>query len=117
MVRRTAFERGDIIRVCLNPTSGQELQGDFRPALVLSPKTFNQFGMTLIAPITQGGDFSRFAGFAVTLSGAGTNTQGVILVNMMRMMDVTARKAEKIEAAPASIVEEALMRLEAILER
>ena len=36
---------------------------------------------------------------------------------MMRMMDVTARKAEKIEAAPASIVEEALMRLEAILER
>ncbi len=117
MVKRSVFERGDIIRVCLNPTSGRELQGDFRPALVLSPKKFNELGMTLVAPITQGGDFSRFAGFAVTLSGAGTNTQGAILVNMIRMMDVTARKAEKIEAAPAAIVEEALMRLEAILER
>lgn len=117
MVKRIAFERGDIIRVCLNPTTGQELQGEFRPALVLSPKKFNQFGMTLVAPITQGGDFSRFAGFAVTLLGTGTNTQGVILVNMMRMMDLTARGAEKIEAAPSSIVEEVLMRLEAILER
>ncbi len=29
MVKRSVFERGDIIRVCLNPTSGRELQGDF----------------------------------------------------------------------------------------
>ena len=115
MVRHTVFERGDIIRVCLNPTTGRELQGDFRPALVLSLKKFNTLGMTLVAPITQGGDFSRFAGFAVTLSGAGTNTQGVVLVNMIRMMDLTARGAEKIENAPHIIVEDALMRLEAIL--
>ena len=63
MVRHTVFERGDIIRVCLNPTTGRELQGDFRPALVLSLKKFNTLGMTLVAPITQGGDFSRFAVF------------------------------------------------------
>lgn len=117
MVKRTSFDRGDIIRLCLNPTAGRELQGDFRPALVLSPQKFNALGMTLVAPITQGGDFSRYAGFAVTLSGTGTQTQGAVLVNMVRMMDVAARSAEKIETAPAVVVEEALMRLEAILER
>lgn len=119
MVKRVPFERGDIIRVCLNPTSGRELQGDFRPALVLSPQKFNALGMTLVAPITQGGDFSRVAGFAVTLLGTGTSTstQGVILVNMIRMMDVAARGAEKIETVPASVIDEVLVRLAAILER
>lgn len=117
MVKRVPFERGDIIRVCLNPTSGRELQGDFRPALVLTPQKFNALGMTLVAPITQGGDFSRFAGFAVTLLGTGTSTQGVVLVNMIRMMDVAARGAEKIETVPASVIDEVLARLDAILER
>ncbi|UAA39530.1 type II toxin-antitoxin system ChpB family toxin [Paraneptunicella aestuarii] len=110
------FERGDIVRVCLNPTSGKEVQGDFRPCLVLSPKSFNKLGITLIAPITQGGDFSRFKGFTVALMGAGTETQGVILVNAIRMVDLQARKAKKLEQTPANIVEEVLAILGAILE-
>lgn len=55
MVRRIKFERGDIVRVSLNPTPGKEQQGDFRPALVLSPAAFNALGVALVAPITQGG--------------------------------------------------------------
>ena len=30
------FDQGDIVRACLNPTAGNELQGDMRPCLVLS---------------------------------------------------------------------------------
>ena len=116
MVKRTTFNRGDIVRVNLNPTVGHEQQGDFRPALVLSPAAFNLMGVALVAPITQGGDFARYAGFAVPLSGSGPETQGVALVNMIRMMDLTARGAKKVEMAPDFVVEDALARLRAILE-
>jgi mRNA interferase ChpB len=116
MVRRARFDRGDIVRVSLNPTLGREQQGDFRPALVLSPAAFNALGVALVAPITQGGEFARFAGFAVPLSGSGTETQGVVLVNMIRMLDLEARGARKVERAPAEVVEDALARIQAILE-
>lgn len=116
MVRRVKFERGDIVRVCLNPVVGREQQGDFRPALVLSPSAFNALGVTMVAPITQGGDFARFAGFAVPLSGSGTETQGVALVNMTRAMDLEARGAKKVEVAPQFVVDDALARLHAIFE-
>lgn len=116
MVKRARFERGDIVRVCLNPTVGREQQGDFRPALVLSPAAFNALGVAMVAPISQGGDFARFAGFAVPLSGSGTETQGVALVNMLRAMDLEARGAKKIETAPQFVIDDALARLQAIFE-
>jgi mRNA interferase ChpB len=110
------FERGDIVRACLNPTSGNELQGDMRPCLVLSPKVFNKLGLTLIAPITQGDNVARFQGFSVALMGTGTQTQGVVLINGIRSVDLKARKAKKIESVPRDIVNEALAILDAILE-
>lgn len=110
------FERGDIVRVCLNPTAGCEIQSDFHPALVLSPKDFNRLGLTLVAPITQGGDFSRYAGFAVTLMGSGTKTQGAALVNMMRSVDLGERSAKFVEKAPDAVLDDALARLRAILD-
>ncbi|CEN55975.1 type II toxin-antitoxin system ChpB family toxin [Candidatus Methylopumilus turicensis] len=110
------FERGDVVRVCLNPTAGRETQGDFRPALVLSSAEVNDLGTAFIAPITQGGDFARFAGFAVSLTATGMETQGVVLVNMLRAVDLVARGAKKIEVAPAYVVEDALARLQAVFE-
>lgn len=110
------FERGDIVKACLNPTAGNELQGDVRPCLVLSPRAFNKLGLTLIAPITQGGNLARFKGFSVTLMGSGTETQGVILVNGVRSVDLNARKAKKIKSVSSEIVDEALAILNAILE-
>jgi mRNA interferase ChpB len=110
------FERGDVVRVCLNPTVGRETQGDFRPALVLSTAEMNNLGTAIIAPITQGGDFSRYAGFAVSLTGTGMDTQGVVLVNMIRSVDLASRGAKKIERAPQAIVDDALARLQAVFE-
>jgi mRNA interferase ChpB len=105
-----------VVRVCLNPTAGRETEGDFRPALVLSTAEMNQLGTAIIAPITQGGDFSRYAGFAVSLTGTGLDTQGVALVNMIRSVDLAARGAKKIERAPQAVIDDALARLQAIFE-
>ena len=114
--RHPHFERGDIVRVSFNPVSGKEMQGDMRPALVLSTRPFNQLGTALVAPITQGGNLARFAGFAVSLMGSGTETEGVILMNAVRTLDLAARHARKIEVAPDFVVEEALAKLRAIID-
>lgn len=110
------FERGDIVVVNLEPVVGREMQGERRPALVLTTKEFNALGDVLIAPITQGGDYARFAGFAVSLMNTGCKTQGVALVNKCRMMDLGARKAKKIEHVPQEVIDDALARLLALLE-
>jgi mRNA-degrading endonuclease toxin of MazEF toxin-antitoxin module len=85
-------ERGDIFHVDLNPIQGREQSGA-RYVSIVSTKTFNVLGTPLVCPITQGGDFARHAGFAVSLSGAGTMTQGVVLTNQPRVLDLQARKA------------------------
>lgn len=110
------FERGDIVRVNLNPTVGKEQQGDARPALVISHKAFNTLGVTMIVPVTQGGDFARYAGFAVTLMGSGAETQGVLIANMMRSVDLQARKAKLIEKVGAEIVDEVVAKLLPIID-
>jgi mRNA interferase ChpB len=115
MVRRVKFEQGDIVYVNLEPTVGHEQQGE-RPALVLSPASFNALGVVLVAPVTQGGGFARFAGFAVPLSGSGSRTQGVVLVNMVRAIDLEARGARKIERVAKEVIEDALARLRTIIE-
>lgn len=109
------FDRGDIVSVPLDPAIGHEPRGT-RPALVLTTREFNRLGDVLVAPITQGGDFARYAGFAVTLSGTGCKTQGVALVNKIRMLDLAARKARKVERAPQEVIDDALGRLAALLE-
>ena len=110
------FERGDIVRVSLEPVVGHEMRGDARPALVLTSSEFNRLGDVLVAPITQGGDYARFAGFAVTLMGSGCKTQGVALMNKIRMMDLNARKAKKIERAPREVIDDAMTRLATLFE-
>ena len=110
------FDRGDIVRVSLDPVIGRELQGEMRPVLVLSTRAFNALGTALVAPITQGGNLARFAGFAVPLMGAGTQTQGVVLVNAVRSLDLQGRGAKKIETAPAFVMEDVLARLRAIID-
>ena len=109
------FDRGDIVSVPLDPAMGHEQRG-LRPALVLTTKAFNRLGDVLVAPITQGGDFSRYAGFAVTLSGTGSKTQGVALINKIRMLDLVARKARKVERVSQEVIDHALGRLMALLD-
>ena len=109
------MNRGDIVHVNLDPIEGRE-QAGARYALVVSTKSFNVLGTPLICPITQGGNFARHAGFAVSLSGACTRTQGVVLCNQPRVLDLQARNARFIEKVPDFIMDEVLSKLSAILE-
>lgn len=109
-------QRGDILELSLDPTQGREIRGS-RPVLVLSADAFNKAsGLLLVAPITQGGTAARETGFSVTLMGAGTRTQGVILCDQTRTVDARARSFSRIEKAPRGVVEEALDAVRSILE-
>jgi len=110
------MERGDIYLVALDPTRGREQQGT-RPVLIVSRGVFNRVTRApIVLPITTGGEFARKNGFAVPLTGTGTQTTGIIRCDQPRALDLSARGGRKIESAPAEIVEEVLARLAVILE-
>ena len=113
----STFKRGDIITVCLDPVVGNELQGERRPALVLSNSEFHKLGFMMIAPITQGNAaLARDNGFAVTLNRTGCKTQGVIIVYQTRMIDFRNRNAKKVESVPDYILSEVQDIVESILK-
>ncbi len=114
-MRRGIPERGDILHLDLNPTLGREQRGR-RYVLALSVEAFNRFGLCLVAPITQGGAFDRLQGFAVTLTGAGTATQGIVMCAQLRVIAYRERGAQFMERAPTQITEEVLARARTLLE-
>ena len=110
------MEPGDIYFVSLDPTSGHEQQGT-RPVLIVSPGAFNRLTKTpVVLPITSGGAFTRMAGFAVSLMGAGTRTTGVVVCAQPRALDVLARGGRKVESVPGYIMDDVLAKLATILE-
>jgi len=84
--------------------------------LVLSPAAFNRFGLVLSCPVTQGGEFAREHGFAVSLAGTGMKTQGVVLCHRVRTLDYRERRARWVESVPAEVVEEVLARVRTLLD-
>lgn len=110
------MKRGEIYLVSLDPIVGHEQQGT-RPVLVVSPTPFNRVTkMPVVVPITTGGDFARTKGFAVSLSGAGTETTGVIRCDQPRTLDLASRRARKLESIPETIMDEVLAKLLPIFE-
>ncbi len=69
-----------------------------------------------LCPITQGGNYARFAGFAVPLLNCDTQTQGVISCNQVRTLDFKARNARFIESVPDYVMDDVLARVQAVLE-
>ena len=107
--------RGDIVHLDFDPSSGQEIRGP-RFALVISSKIFNQHGLAVVCPISQGGAaVARTHGTVVTLMGAGTNTQGNVHCHQLKSLDWKVRNARLKESAPQYVVDEVSARVEAIL--
>jgi mRNA interferase ChpB len=109
------MDRGDIYHVSLDPIRGREQAGK-RYVIIVSPRAFNRLGTPLVCPITQGGNFARDQGFAVSLTGVGTNTQGVVLCNQPRVLDLQDRGATFAEKVPQVIVDEVIAKLQTLLE-
>jgi mRNA-degrading endonuclease toxin of MazEF toxin-antitoxin module len=110
------MKRGEIWLVSLDPTSGHEQKGR-RPVFIVSPEAFNRVTkVPVVLPITTGGSFARTAGFAVPLTGTGTQTTGVVRCDQPRALDLAARGGKKLERVPDAIVDEVLARVAPIFE-
>lgn len=110
------MKRGEIWLVGLDPTQGHDQKGR-RPVLIVSPEAFNRMTkVPVVLPITGGGSFSRTAGFAVPLMGAGVKTTGVVRCDQPRALDLGARGGKKLESVPDAIMDDVLAKLAPIFE-
>lgn len=105
-------ERGHLVWLNFTPHAGHE-QGGRRPALVLTPTSYNGLtGLMIAAPVT-----SRVKGypFEVALPEGGA-VRGVILSDHARSVDWRARRAEFVVAVPEAVLEEVGGKLAALLQ-
>lgn len=111
MARRYVPARGDAVWITFNPQAGHEQAGR-RPALVLSPSSYNgKVGLAILCPIT-----SQIKGypFEVTIP-SGSKLGGVILADQVKSFDWRIRKAEFICKLPRKTTSEALDKLATLL--
>jgi mRNA interferase ChpB len=109
-------KQGEIWRVSLRPVMGKEQDSQNpRPILVLSITEHNRRFPAIVAPITGGGEMARNEGLTVPLAGLGLQTDGVVLAHQVRAVDLVARRAVFIEAAPPVLVDQVLNTLGLVL--
>ncbi len=103
MVSDDDFHYGAIIRMDFNPQAGHE-QAGWRPAIIISNNYLNKHSnMVMVCPITH---TNRDHPFHVRLDNR-TKTDGFILCEQAKMLDIHARRAKYIEDAPEEIINEA----------
>jgi mRNA interferase MazF len=102
---------GDIVWITFNPQAGQEQAGR-RPALVLSPETYNRkVSLAILCPVT-----SQIKGYPFeVLIPDGLDIIGVILSDQVKNLDWKARQAKFICKIPQSAMDEVLQKLYTIL--
>lgn len=111
MARRYIPDRGDLVWLQFNPQSGHE-QAGHRPAVVLSPRAYNQrSSLAIFCPIT-----SQIKGypFEVILP-EGLDITGAVLCDQAKNLDWTARQATSAGKLPPSVIEDILAKLNALL--
>jgi len=104
---RYAPDRGDIVWLHFNPQAGHEQAGR-RPALVLSPSTYNRkVGLVLCCPIT-----SNVKGypFEVELPDE-VDVRGAVLCDQIKSLDWRVRSAKRICPAPREVLEQATAKI------
>ena len=104
-------DRGDVIWISLNPQAGHEQSGR-RPALVLSPSSYNgKVGLSILCPIT-----NQIKGYPFeVLLPIDLEVSGVALSDQVKNLDWRSRKAEYICTLPEEITVEVLNKLNALL--
>ena len=104
-------QRGDIVWISMNPQAGHE-QAGHRPALVLSPGSYNgKVGLAILCPIT-----SHVKGYPFEVSiPSGLPVEGVVLSDQAKSLDLKARKAKFICSLPSETTLEVLNKLGTLL--
>ena len=99
-------QRGDVVWLSMNPQAGR------RPALVLSPGSYNaKVGLAILCPIT-----SRVKGYPFEVPiPDGLPVEGAILSDQAKSLDWKSRKAEFICRLPSESTVEVLQKLGTLL--
>ena len=112
MVRKYVPDRGDLICLDLEPQSGHEQKG-LRPALVLSPKSYNQkTSLAILCPIT---NKEKGYPFEVKLT-QNVPVTGVILSDQIKSLDWKARNAKFICKLDVDVIDEVLGKIKALID-
>jgi mRNA interferase MazF len=110
MVNR--FEQGDIVYLDFNPQAGHEQKGR-RPAIIISNNLYNRISsLTMVCPITHN---DKNHPFHIRLDDR-TKTDGVIMCEQARMLDLESRMAVFVEKAPIDIISDAVDMIIGVVE-
>ena len=105
-------DRGHLIKIDFDPGTGHEQMG-WRPALVLSPASYNRpTGMAIVVPIT---NKQKGYPFEVALP-AELKVTGVVLSDAVKNLDWRARNARFIDRAPVTVLAAVRQRLGLLLD-
>jgi mRNA interferase MazF len=81
-------EAGDVIWLQFSPQAGHE-QAGHRPAVVLSPSTYNRIGLLLCCPLT-----TKLKGYPFEVALAGSRPSAA-LADQVKSVDWRARQAQR----------------------
>jgi mRNA interferase MazF len=103
--------KGDFVTLSFDPQAGHEQRGR-RPALIVSNDLFNRHtGLAIVCPITntdRGYPFHRPVP-------AGKRLSGFVMVEQVKSVDYTQRRARFIERAPGDFVDDVLDLIDACI--
>lgn len=110
MKRGFVPDSGDIVWLDFDPQAGREQAGK-RPALILSPKSYNDVvGLAIVCPIT-----SREKGYPFEVKIASKKITGVILADHVKSLDWRTRSAKLIDRTSEESLLEVVAKLITIL--
>ncbi len=110
MVAKYIPDRGDIVWLNFSPQQGHE-QAGLRPALILSPKNYNQTtGLVLACPIT-----SKIKRYPFEVRVRAKKIDGVVLADQVKNLDWSARNIAFVEKVPHDVVEQTQELIESLL--
>ena len=105
-------KRGDVVWISFNPQAGHE-QAGHRPALVLSPQSYNRkVGLVILCPIT-----NQIKGYPFEVRiPEGLKASGAVLADQVKSMDWRARGASLLSRVPERTVREVLNKVGTLLD-
>lgn len=107
-----APDKGDLVYMNFNPQAGHEQAGR-RPAIVLSPKSFNvATGFATVCPIT---NTTRDWPYEVELP-EGLVFKGVILTDQQKNLDWNARSLSVEGQVPEEIADECIAKIRTFIQ-
>lgn len=104
-------DRGEVVWLSFNPQTGREQAGR-RPALVLSPRAYNEkVRLAIFCPVT---NQQKGYPFEVEIP-INLGVTGVILADQVKSLDWRERRAEYLASLPNAAINEVLQKLRTLL--